>query len=186
MLENIAADMRHYLRSPNRVGTRDFFYLLFSELSFQAIVTYRLGQWLRSGTVASRIGWPLAYPFFLILQAFVRSAYDIRIDVTAKIGSGLYIGHFGGIQVRECCIGSGCSIQQQVRIGPALPGEPGPTIGNRVWIGAHAQVEGPFHVGDGATVAAGSVVTGNVAPNCLWLGRPGRIVRFNYDNTPFL
>jgi galactoside O-acetyltransferase len=50
-------------------------------------------------------------------------------------------------------------------------------IGNRVWIGFNVLVLKGVHVGDGAVVAAGSVVTRDVPANSLVGGNPARIIR---------
>jgi serine O-acetyltransferase len=121
-----------------------------------------------------------------MLAAYVRLAYDIHLDETAEIGPGLYIGHFGGIRLRNCRLGANCAISQEVRIEPAANGSNGPVIGNRVWIGSHARIEGALRVGDGATIAAGAVVTRDVAPGCLVMGNPARVVQKDYDNSGFL
>lgn len=57
--------------------------------------------------------------------------------------------------------------------GGALVGAP-VTIGKRVWIGAHACILKGVHVGDGAIIAAGAVVTHDVAENTTVAGIPAR------------
>lgn len=52
-------------------------------------------------------------------------------------------------------------------------------IGNHVWIGSRAMILKGVHIGDGAVVAAGSVVTKDVPANALVAGNPARIVRRN-------
>nr|WP_315943076.1 CatB-related O-acetyltransferase [Microbacterium festucae] len=51
-------------------------------------------------------------------------------------------------------------------------------IGSDVWIGASAVVLGGVTIGDGAIVAAGSVVTRDVAAFSIVAGNPARHVRF--------
>ncbi len=50
-------------------------------------------------------------------------------------------------------------------------------IGNDVWIGANAIILNGISVGDGAIVAAGSVVTKNVLPYTLVGGCPAKLIR---------
>ncbi|MDZ7278439.1 DapH/DapD/GlmU-related protein [Pantoea eucrina] len=50
-------------------------------------------------------------------------------------------------------------------------------IGNDVWIGHGAIVLPGVHVGDGAVLAAGAVVTRDVAPYTLVGGVPARVIR---------
>ena len=46
------------------------------------------------------------------------------------------------------------------------------TIGNDVWVGGHSVILPGVVIGDGAVIAAGSVVTNNVAPRTLVAGNP--------------
>ena len=52
-----------------------------------------------------------------------------------------------------------------------------PTIGNNVLIGCGAKILGPFKVGDGARIAANSVVLSEVPENATAVGIPAQIVR---------
>lgn len=60
---------------------------------------------------------------------------------------------------------------------PAMPLIPRTKIGNDVWIGTNAIVLANVEIGDGAIVAAGSVVTKNVAPYTVVAGVPARVIR---------
>lgn len=156
--------------------------------SLKALVVYRLGRWL-NGTRQVPMWWPVIAvltPLYWILRIYYRAAYDICLELSADIGPGLYIGHFGGICIQNCRLGINCAIQQEVRIGPTLNDADGPTIGNGVWIGAHARIEGRITVGDRATIAAGAKITSDVNEGCLMLGNPSRLCRKNYDNGAFL
>jgi acetyltransferase-like isoleucine patch superfamily enzyme len=59
-------------------------------------------------------------------------------------------------------------------------------IGEKVWIGAHAQICANVSVGDGSSIGAGAVVTQDIPQCCLVLGNPGRIAQRDYDNSAFL
>lgn len=50
-------------------------------------------------------------------------------------------------------------------------------IGHDTWIGAGAMVKPDVSIGDGAVVAAGAVVTGDVAPYTIVAGTPARLLR---------
>jgi acetyltransferase-like isoleucine patch superfamily enzyme len=50
------------------------------------------------------------------------------------------------------------------------------TIGNNVWIGAHAVIMPGITVGDGAVIGAGCVVTHDVPAGKIVVGVPGRVV----------
>jgi virginiamycin A acetyltransferase len=55
------------------------------------------------------------------------------------------------------------------------------TIGNDVWVGAAALVLKGVTIGDGAVVAAGSVVTKDVPSYAIVAGNPARLMRFRFD-----
>ena len=54
-------------------------------------------------------------------------------------------------------------------------------IGNDVWIGASALFIGGHSIGDGAIIAAGSVVTKDVPPYAIVGGNPARIIRYRFS-----
>jgi acetyltransferase-like isoleucine patch superfamily enzyme len=59
----------------------------------------------------------------------------------------------------------------------------GPTIiGNDVWIGERAIIFYGVHVGDGAVIAAGAIVTKDVPPYAIVGGVPAKIIDFRFDN----
>lgn len=118
------------------------------------------------------------------------------------IGAGTWIGAFtvldgsGGLT-----IGAGCDISCGVQIythstarrcvsGRAYPHvDRAPvTIGDRVFLGANAVVQMGVSIGDGAVVAAGAVVTGDVAAGTVVSGVPARVtgtVVVDGENTRF-
>lgn len=53
-------------------------------------------------------------------------------------------------------------------------------IGHDVWIGAGAQVLSGVSIGDGAIVAAGAIVTRDVAPYAVVAGNPARLIRYRF------
>ena len=55
------------------------------------------------------------------------------------------------------------------------------TIGNDVWIGSHVLVMGGLKIGDGAVLAAGSVVTKDVPPYAIVGGVPARIIKYRFS-----
>ena len=57
------------------------------------------------------------------------------------------------------------------------------TIGNDVWIGFGATIMGGVNIGDGAIVAAGSVVTKDVPPYAIVGGVPAKIIRYRFSDS---
>lgn len=54
-------------------------------------------------------------------------------------------------------------------------------IGNDVWIGTRTMLIGGIHVGDGAIIGAGSVVTKDVPPYAVVAGSPAKIIRYRFE-----
>lgn len=55
-------------------------------------------------------------------------------------------------------------------------------IGNDVWIGANVIVIDGINIGDGAIIAAGSVVTKDIPPYAIVGGIPAKIIRYRFEN----
>jgi serine O-acetyltransferase len=161
--------------------------VLWNEVGLKSVLVYRFGRLLCSGRRVP-LAWPLL-PFGWLLYAaaalMVRGGHGIRLSLTADIGPGFWVGHFGGIELVNCRLGERCSVGQQTRVGRAVEPD-GPVIGDAVWIGAHARIMGPVTVGDGATIAPGAQVGRNVPPRALVVGDPARVVFRGYDNTRIL
>jgi serine O-acetyltransferase len=161
--------------------------LFVQNYGLQALVAYRLGRWLlRSHRDYYR--WPLlpfGWPLYFLLSRYVRLVFDIHLELSADVGPGVYIGHFGGVRIRCCRIGAHCSIGRLTHIGPAT-GDRGPVIGERVWIGGHVRIVGAYRIGSDATVSAGAVVLRDVPERALCMGDPARIVMRDYDNRSIL
>jgi serine O-acetyltransferase len=156
------------------------------DYGLQALMGYRLGRFLLRSR--GKLYWWPALPFgwllYFLLSSFARISYDIRLHLNADIGPGLYIGHFGGILLDSCKLGKHCAISQSTRIH-AGGGNVGPVLGDRVWVGAHAQIIGPHTIGTGSTVSAAAIVTRDVPEKALCIGNPVRVVH-GYDNTAML
>ncbi|KNB49044.1 CatB-related O-acetyltransferase [Streptomyces caatingaensis] len=63
-----------------------------------------------------------------------------------------------------------------------LPSRGDTVIGNDVWIGHGALIMPGVRIGDGAVIAAGSVVTGDVEPYTIVGGNPARPIRRRFDD----
>ena len=117
-----------------------------------------------------------------------RRRTGIEIHPGAKIGRRLVIDHGMGIVIGETAeIGDDVLIYHGVTLGGTGKdrGKRHPTIGNNVLIGCAAKVLGPFKVGDGARVAANSVVLSEVPENATVVGVPGKVVRIGSEKVHY-
>ena len=62
-----------------------------------------------------------------------------------------------------------------------LPLKGDTVVGNDVWFGQNVTVMPGVHIGDGAIIAANSVVASDIPPYCVAGGNPCRIIRKRFD-----
>ena len=63
-----------------------------------------------------------------------------------------------------------------------LPRKGDIVVGNDVWLGRESVVMPGVHIGDGAIVAAYSVVTRDIPPYCIAGGNPARLIRQRFSD----
>lgn len=133
----------------------------------------------------------------LLLELFGSAGEGISIqhNFHCDLGYNIHVGknfHAGYnctvLDMAEVRVGDNCMIAPDVGIytaghnispvdrhktGHAYP----VTIGNNVWIGGHAVILPGVTIGDNSIVAAGSVVTKDVAANTIVAGNPAKKIR---------
>lgn len=112
----------------------------------------------------------------------------IEIHPGATIGRRFVIDHGMGIVIGETAeIGDDVLLYHGVTLGGTGKdqGKRHPTIGNNVLIGCGAKILGPFKVGDGARIAANSVVLQEVPSQATAVGIPAQIVKVAGKNVCF-
>jgi len=137
----------------------------------------RTCQFLKSKPIFK---YSLYYVARLILNHYIFKL-GIAISPSTEIGSGFYIGHFGGIGVnKNSKIGNNCSMSNGVTLGQANRGRNKgyPVIGNNVYIGPGAKIVGAVKVGNNAAIGANCVVTKDIPDNAVVVGVPGRIISY--------
>ncbi len=115
-----------------------------------------------------------------LLSGLTRFFTGIEIHPGATIGMGVFIDHGSGVVIGETAVvGNNVIIYQGVTLGGTGKdkGKRHPTIEDNVMICSGAKVLGPFTVGAGSKIGAGSIVLGEVPPNATVVGVPGHIVR---------
>lgn len=111
---------------------------------------------------------------------------DIILFENSKLSLGKsFINSDCKIRCHKCIeIGDGCAISHDVtimdsdahKINGGIKTEP-IKIGNHVWIGSRVMILPGVHIGDGAVVAAGAVVTKDVKEKTLVAGCPAHVVK---------
>lgn len=107
-----------------------------------------------------------------------RSLTGVEIHPGATIGRRFFIDHGMGIVIGETAeIGDDVLMYQGVVLGGTSSEKKKrhPTLRDHVTVGAGAIVLGAIDVGDGARIAAGSVVVHDVPAGATVVGVPGRV-----------
>ena len=122
---------------------------------------------------------------FIISRFFLKHymyKFGISIPYTTKIGSGFYIGHFGGIVVNgHCEVGKNCNISHSVTLGKANRGSRKgyPRLGDNVYIGPGAKLIGNIKIGNNVAIGANCVVTKDIPDNAVVVGIPGKVISYD-------
>jgi|SRR5690554_5738294 len=111
----------------------------------------------------------------------------ILIKGTAKASLGKYcaIGHgvtFITSNHSYTDVNLNLALSQRIGFHSKLDeGKKGISIGNNVWIGDGVIILPGVSVGNGAVLAAGSVITKSVEPYAIVAGSPARKIKFRFD-----
>lgn len=143
--------------------------------------SFRYNFWLRTCayTRSHALLRYVASPFARFVLGRLMYRYGISIPAGTRIGSGFYIGHFGGIVVSgKATIGRNCNISQGVTIGRTNRGnhQGYPVIGDNVYIGPGAVIVGGIRVGNNVAIGANCVVTRDVPDDAVVVGVPGKVI----------
>ncbi|MCG3146242.1 MAG: 2,3,4,5-tetrahydropyridine-2,6-dicarboxylate N-acetyltransferase [Gammaproteobacteria bacterium] len=169
-----SADINRYALYARGSGFMQFL----TQQGLWALLAYRISAAIYLGKSP---GWikRILLKVCVAWQKIVEIITGISIPYTTKIGSGLYIGHYGTIIVHpDTSIGENCNISQGVTIGISGRGDKrgAPIIGNRVYIAANAVVVGKIIIGDDVVIGANSLVNRDVPSHCTVLGVPAKII----------
>jgi serine O-acetyltransferase len=147
---------------------------------FQALQAYRVANWL----------WNQERQLLAVhLQNRISEVYGVDIHPACRIGAGVLLDHATGIVIGETAVvEDNVSILHGVTLGGTgkETGDRHPKIRKGVMIGAGASILGNIEIGEGAKVAAGSVVLDPVPQHCTVAGVPARIVGHPEVESPSL
>lgn len=129
-----------------------------------------------------------------VYGAYVRIDVGTRVAADVTIGDFSYVNHDSSLQ--HCDVGKYCSISANVNIGLNNHNMLGITthpvgdagclvkrvvIGNDVLISMNCVILEGVHIGDGAIIGAGAVVTHDVGEYEIWGGVPARLIRYRVE-----
>lgn len=109
-------------------------------------------------------------------NTYITGPLRINLGGTVRIGSGVNIGHDCMLLTVDHDIGPASRRAGWSTHGPIV-------IEDGVWLASRVVVLPGVTIGEGAVVAAGAVVTSDVAPHTLVGGVPARVLR-DLDATP--
>ena len=112
-----------------------------------------------------------------LLSQFTRFLTGIEIHPGAVIGRRLFIDHGMGVVIGQTAVvGDDCLLFHGSTLGgrSMTRGKRHPTLGNRVMVGAGAQVLGDLLIGDDAQIGANAVVTHDVPAGYVAVGVPAK------------
>lgn len=162
-------------RATGRVAYTELARRLLVGESYRYVFWMRTAKYVRSHTLLKYT----VYPFVKLILRRLKFQLGISIPVSTDIGSGFYIGHFGGIIVHnQAVIGKNCNISQGVTIGQVNRGKSKgwPVIGDNVYIGPGVKIVGAVVIGDNVAIGANSVVTKSIPQNSVAVGMPATII----------
>ena len=144
--------------------------VIFAYPGVHAIWGHRISHWLwnRGARVAARV-----------FAELTRILTGVEIHPGAVLGSGLFIDHATGVVIGETAeVGDDVTIFHGVTLGGtgADTGKRHPTIGDRVIVGAGAEILGPIKIGDDSRIGANAVVVKEVPSSSVVVGVPGQII----------
>ncbi len=135
-----------------------------------ALWFHRLNHWLW------RHGFRLLARFLSQVSRFITG---IEIHPGASIGRRFFIDHGMGVVIGETAIvGDDVTLYQGVTLGGTGKdkGKRHPTLCNRVFVGAGAQILGNLTIGENSRIGAGSVILRDVPENSTVVGIPGKVI----------
>ena len=152
------------------------------------------GAILESSALADRV---VVAPYTLVANSRIESGAQVgpfaRLRMDAHVGPDARVGNF--VELKNANLGKGAKSQHLTYLGDAEIGAGSnigagtitcnydgqrkhrTTIGERAFIGSNSTLVAPVEIGSDSYVGAGSVITSDVPPEALALGRGRQVVK---------
>jgi serine O-acetyltransferase len=118
--------------------------------------------------------------FAVLLQNWCAKSYNVDIHPAARIGKGLFVDHAMGIVIGETAVVEDeVSMWHGVTLGStfAEAGDRHPKVRRGATLAAHAIILGNIEIGEGAVIAAGSVVRTSIPAGMVAAGVPAKVIK---------
>ncbi|GLT82543.1 hypothetical protein SLE2022_009070 [Rubroshorea leprosula] len=125
----------------------------------------------------------------LALQSRISEVFGVDIHPAARIGEGIILDHATGVVIGETTVvGNRVSLMHGVTLGGTGKeiGDRHPKVGDGALLGACVTILGNIKIGEGAMLAAGSLVLKDVPPHSMMAGTPARVIGFINEQDPSL
>jgi serine O-acetyltransferase len=148
-----------------------------------AVAVYRIGVWGQQ--IQNPIVRELVSKAYGAMHLGLQLTTGFVINREAKIGSDFHLIHCGNTKIHpDVVIGEGCGIMHDVTIGTNMDRPGVPRLGNNVFVGAGAKILGGISIGDGARIAANSLVVCDVPAGATAVGVPARVLQYTGRPVP--
>ncbi|XP_020596421.1 probable serine acetyltransferase 2 isoform X2 [Phalaenopsis equestris] len=186
-----------------------FYYAMMNDSGFQHAIRQDIKAFKDRDTACASYSWTLLYLkgyhslesyravhvlwnqgrklLALTLQSRINEVFAVDIHPAAKIGEGALLDHAIGLVIGETAIvGNKVCLMQGVTLGGTgkQTGYRHPKVEQGAHIGAGATILGNITVGEGAMVAAGSLVLKDVPPFSMVEGNPAKVVGYLEEDDP--
>lgn len=186
------ADFKEYAKTGQALDTEEI-HRFMDEMSNEARrVTFRLNTTYHTpdevrGLLSELFGYEVPQSLRVFPPLYADFGKNITVGENVFINACCHFQDHGGVT-----IGDGCQIGHNVvfaTLNHGLSPEkrkttyPAPIVlGNNVWIGSNATILQGVTIGDNAVVAAGAVVTKDVAANTVVGGVPAKFIKSIWNN----
>lgn len=163
--DNLHRDFERFARGSTLAGRAEQRWAYWTSPQYRTLLFYRLWRTINLPVIR-----------WLLYQCYRRCSLRSGIELSAPIGGGVVLPHWGRIVIDAQSTGQDLYCLHNVTVGTDFA-TGRPTIGNDVFIGTGAIVIGNIRIGDHVVIAAGSLVRADVPACSLVAGNPARVIR---------
>ncbi|XP_021897640.1 serine acetyltransferase 4-like isoform X2 [Carica papaya] len=182
------------LQNPTLLATQlvDIFYdVMMSDKAIQRSIRLDVQGYhsLQSYRVAHALWTKGRKVLALALQSRISEVFGVDIHPAARIGEGILLDHATGVVIGETAVvGNRVSLMHGVTLGGTGKevGDRHPKVDEGALLGACVAILGNIRVGEGAMIAAGSLVLKDVPPHSMVAGIPAKVIGYVNEQDPSL